>query len=91
MPHSLLFKNKIPFFIEHIIIYKMLLIYLIIVWHIHALPEHQYNMYNTDQHQDGFCLFYYAANLVVEYFLMDGISMHLVDNRVKKPTNIEYI
>jgi hypothetical protein len=47
-------------------------------------------MYNTDQHQDGFCLFYYAADLMVNYLEFD-IPVDKIDNRVKKSTNFSRI
>lgn len=62
----------------------MLLIYLIIVWHIHALPKHQYNMYNTDQDQNGFCLFHYQIAPPDGYFRFN-VQLKDIPDRVKNP------
>ena len=53
--------------LEYALSSTMLLVYMLIMWQVQALPKHQFNMYNTDHHQDGYCLLYYVLDNIVNY------------------------
>ncbi|CAF1626026.1 unnamed protein product, partial [Adineta ricciae] len=42
----------------------MLLTYVLIIWYVQAIPEYEMNMYNTDRHQNGYCLLYYVPDFI---------------------------
>ena len=46
----------------------MLLLFVLILWEIQAVPQHQFNMYNMKSNHDGYCLSYYVLeNFGIEF------------------------
>ncbi|CAF1489157.1 unnamed protein product [Adineta ricciae] len=56
----------------------MLLIYFLLVRHVHAKPGFQMNMYNTDQNQNGFCLLYYDPKYHFPIYAVNPSDYHQI-------------
>ncbi|CAF1113852.1 unnamed protein product [Adineta steineri] len=46
----------------------LLWLYIIIIWQMNIFSCGQFNIYNTDDRQDGYCLLYYVTDSMVKYY-----------------------
>ncbi len=50
----------------------MLLLYILIIWQAQIWTLPQFNMYNTNDGQDGYCLLYYTSDQFPRHIAYDG-------------------